>query len=116
MFPVEVVFTLKIWRPYLYGKTCQVFTYHKSLKYLLTQRELNLRQKRWLELIKDYDLVIDYHPRKANVIADALSRKSSVTLAYLHTVFVPLLLDKKIMRISLDYDGNEVTRLSYGSF
>ena len=65
-----VVFALKIWRHYLYEETCQIFTNHKSLKYLLTQRELNLRQRRWLELIKDYNLVIDYHPEKANVVAN----------------------------------------------
>ena len=61
---VTVVFTLMIWRHYLYGEMCQVFTDHKSLKYLLTQRELNLRQKKWLELIKDYDLVMITIPRK----------------------------------------------------
>ncbi|WRX11506.1 Reverse transcriptase [Theobroma cacao] len=78
-----VVFALKIWRHYLYGEHCRIFTDHKSLKYLLTQKELNLRQRRWLELIKDYDLVIDYHPGKANVVPDALSRKSSSSLAAL---------------------------------
>ena len=62
-----VIFALKIWKHYLYGKTCQIFTDHKRLKYLLTQKELNLRQRRWLELIKDYELIINYHPRKANV-------------------------------------------------
>ena len=70
-----VVFSLKIWRHYLYGENCRIFTDHKSLKYLLTQKELNLRQRRWLELFKDYDYIIDYHPGKANVVADALSRK-----------------------------------------
>ncbi|WRX24310.1 Reverse transcriptase domain - like 10 [Theobroma cacao] len=76
-----VVFALKIWRHYLYGERYRIFIDHKSLKYLLTQKELNLRQRRWLELIKDYDLVIDYHSRKANVVVDALSRKSSSSLA-----------------------------------
>ncbi|WMV09046.1 hypothetical protein MTR67_002431, partial [Solanum verrucosum] len=66
-----VVFALKIWRHYLYGEKCHIFTDHKSLKYLGTQKELNLRQRRWLELIKDYDCTIDYHPGKANVVADA---------------------------------------------
>ncbi|KAE8715075.1 hypothetical protein F3Y22_tig00110187pilonHSYRG00520 [Hibiscus syriacus] len=66
----------KIWRHYLYGEKCYIFTDHKSLKYLLTQKELNLRQRRWLELLKDYDCVIDYHPGKANIVADALSRKA----------------------------------------
>ncbi|KAE8721419.1 Detected protein of unknown function [Hibiscus syriacus] len=71
-----VVFALKIWRHYLYGEKCYIYTDHKSLKYLLTQKELNLRQRRWLELLKDYDFEIEYHPGKANVVADALSRKA----------------------------------------
>ena len=70
-----VVFALKIWRHYFYGEKCRIFTDHKSLKYLLTQKDLNLRQRRWLELLKDYDCIIYYHPGKANVVADALSRK-----------------------------------------
>ena len=70
-----VVFTLKIWRHYLYGEKCRIFTDHKSLKYLLTQKDLNLWQRRWLEFFKDYYCIIDYHPGKANVVADALSRK-----------------------------------------
>ncbi|WVZ97169.1 hypothetical protein U9M48_042724 [Paspalum notatum var. saurae] len=71
-----VVHTLKIWRHYLLGNTCHIYTDHKSLKYILTQPELNMRQRRWLELIKDYDLEIHYHPGKANVVADALSRRA----------------------------------------
>ncbi|WVZ52910.1 hypothetical protein U9M48_003910 [Paspalum notatum var. saurae] len=71
-----VVHALKIWRHYLLGNTCHIYTDHKSLKYILTQPELNMRQRRWLELIKDYDLEIHYHPGKANVVADALSRKA----------------------------------------
>ncbi|KAL0561191.1 hypothetical protein IC582_001612 [Cucumis melo] len=70
-----VVFALKIWRHYLYGEKIQIFTDHKSLKYFFTQKELNMRQRRWLELVKDYDCEILYHPGKANVVADALSRK-----------------------------------------
>ncbi|KAK8701468.1 hypothetical protein V6N13_019855 [Hibiscus sabdariffa] len=70
-----IVFALKIWRQYLYGEKCYLYTDHKSLKYLLTQKDLNLRQRRWMELLKDYDLVIDYHHGKANVVADALSHK-----------------------------------------
>ena len=73
---VAIIFALKIWRHYLYGEKCFIYTDHKSLKYLPSQRELNLRQRRWMELIKDYDCVIDYHPGKANVVVDALSRKS----------------------------------------
>nr|GFC22624.1 putative reverse transcriptase domain-containing protein [Tanacetum cinerariifolium] len=70
-----VVFALKIWRHYLYGTKCTVFTDHKSLQYILDQKELNMRQRRWLELLSDYDCEIRYHPGKANVVADALSRK-----------------------------------------
>nr|CAE02128.2 OSJNBa0035M09.12 [Oryza sativa Japonica Group] len=74
-----VVHALKIWRHYLVGNRCEVYTDHKSLKYIFTQPDLNLRQRRWLELIKDYDMSIHYHPGKANVVADALSRKSYCT-------------------------------------
>jgi len=70
-----VIFALKIWRSYLYGGKVQVFTDHKSLKYIFTQPELNLRQRRWMELAADYDMEIAYHPGKANLVADALSRK-----------------------------------------
>ncbi|GJY10096.1 putative reverse transcriptase domain-containing protein [Tanacetum coccineum] len=70
-----VVFALKIWRHYVYGTKCTVFTDHKSLQYILDQKELNMRQRRWFELLSDYDCDIRYHPRKANVVADALSRK-----------------------------------------
>jgi hypothetical protein len=61
------------------GKRCELYTDHKSLKYIFTQSNLNLRQRRWLELIKDYDLGINYHPEKANVVAGALSRRSHVS-------------------------------------
>ncbi|GJV88881.1 putative reverse transcriptase domain-containing protein [Tanacetum coccineum] len=70
-----VVFSLKLWRHYLYGTKCTVFTDHKSLQHILNQKELNMRQRRWLELLSDYDCEIRYHPGKANVVADALSRK-----------------------------------------
>ena len=78
-----VVFALKSWRHYLYGKTFQIFTDHKSLKYLMSQKELNMWQRRWMELLKDYDCTIEYHPGKANVVADALSRKSGSSMAHL---------------------------------
>nr|GEW98903.1 putative reverse transcriptase domain-containing protein [Tanacetum cinerariifolium] len=71
----SVVFALKIWRHYLYGTKCTVFTDHKSLKHILDQKELNMRQRRWLELLSDYNYDNRYHPRKANVVVDALSRK-----------------------------------------
>ncbi|GJS97859.1 putative reverse transcriptase domain-containing protein [Tanacetum coccineum] len=74
----SVVFALKIWRHYLYGTRCIIFTDHKSLQHILDQKELNMRQRRWLELLSDYDCDIRYHPAKANVVADALSRKERI--------------------------------------
>jgi ribonuclease HI len=79
-----VVHALKIWRHYMIENKCQIFTDHKSLKYIFTQKDLNLRQRRWLELIKDYNLDIQYHPGKANVVADALSRKSQTNMLIGH--------------------------------
>ena len=79
-----LVFALKIWRHYLYGENYRIFTDHKSLKYLLNQKELNLRQHRWLELFKDYDCMIDYHLGKANVVVNALSRKTISDLSLKH--------------------------------
>ncbi|GKD18814.1 putative reverse transcriptase domain-containing protein, partial [Tanacetum coccineum] len=87
-----VVFALKIWRHYLYGTKCTVFTDHKSLQHILDQKELNMRQRRWLELLSDYDCEIRYHPGKANVVADALSRKEQE----------PLRVRALVMTISLD--------------
>ena len=88
-----VVFSLKIWRHYLYGERCVIFTDHKSLKYFFTQKELNIRQTRWLELVKDYDCMINYHPEKANSIVDALSRKSYGELHRISVISKPILLD-----------------------
>jgi hypothetical protein len=79
-----VVHALKIWRHYMIGNKCKIFTDHKSLKYIFTQKELNLRQRRWLEVIKDYDFEVQYHPRKAIVAADALSRKGQVNSITYH--------------------------------
>ena len=96
-----VVFALKMWRHYLYGVTFRVFTNHKSLKYVMTQRELNLRQRRWVEFLKDYDCTIEYHPGKANTVADALSRKSGASIAHVRAVTLPMLLEMR----SLRFDG-----------
>nr|GEU64717.1 putative reverse transcriptase domain-containing protein [Tanacetum cinerariifolium] len=90
----SVVFALKIWRHYLYGTKCSVFTDHKSLQHILDQKELNMRQRRWLELLSDYDCDICYHPGKANVVADALSRKERDK---------PLRVRALVMTISLDF-------------
>ena len=76
-----VVFALKIWRHYLYGEQFEMYSDHKSLKYIFTQRDLNMRQRRWMEFLEDYDFTLHYHPSKANVVADALSRKSRGALA-----------------------------------
>ncbi|GKE12944.1 putative reverse transcriptase domain-containing protein [Tanacetum coccineum] len=75
-----VVFALKIWRHYLYGTKCTVFTYHKSLQHILDQKELNMRQRRWLELLSGYDYEIRYHSGKANIVYDALSRKDHIQI------------------------------------
>nr|GFA31346.1 reverse transcriptase domain-containing protein [Tanacetum cinerariifolium] len=88
-----LVFALKIWRHYLYGTKCTVFTDHKSLQHILDQKELNMRQRRWLELLSDYDCDIRYHRWKANVVADALSRKEREP---------PLRVQALVMTIGLD--------------
>jgi hypothetical protein len=92
-----VVHALKTWRHFLYGQTW-------SLKYIFTQLELNMRQRRWLELIKDYELEIYYHPGKANVVADALSRKSQINMMVAHPM--PYELAKEFDRLSLGFLNN----------
>jgi hypothetical protein len=99
-----VVHALKTWRHYLYGLKCDIYTDHKSLKYIFTQSELNMRQRRWLELIKDYELEIHYHQGKANVVADALSRKSQVNMLAAHPM--PYELAKELDRLSLGFLNN----------
>jgi hypothetical protein len=99
-----VVHALKTWSRYLYGKKCDVYTDHKSLKYIFTQSELNMRQRSWLELIKDYELEIHYHPGKANMVADALSRKSQVNMIVTHPM--PYELAKEFDRLSLGFLNN----------
>jgi hypothetical protein len=81
-----VVHALRTWRHYLLGSVAHIFTNHKSLKYFFTQADLSMRQRRWLELIKNYDMEIHYHPGKANVVVDALSRKAHYN--YLPTVSI----------------------------
>ncbi|GKA98441.1 putative reverse transcriptase domain-containing protein [Tanacetum coccineum] len=73
-----VVFALRLWRHYLYGTKCTMYMDHNSLQYILVQKEVNVRQRRWIELLSDYDCEIHYHPGKENVIADALSRKERI--------------------------------------
>ena len=76
-----IVFTLKIWRHYLYGEQFEVFSYHKSLKYIFTQRDLNMRQRRWMKFLEDYDFTLHYHPGKENMVVIALNRKLRGSLA-----------------------------------
>ncbi|KAK4395668.1 Transposon Tf2-12 polyprotein [Sesamum angolense] len=97
---------LKIWRHYLYGETFQIFTDHKSLKYIPTQKELNLRQRRWIELLKDYDCTIDSHPGKANIVADALSRKTVDHLASMICYNVEYLTGLRTMDVHFSVGGD----------
>ena len=108
-----VVFALKIWRHYLYGNRCEIFTDHQSLKYIFTQKELNMRQRRWLELVKDYDCEILYHPGKANKVADALSRKSSGMLMSLKLLAKPL--QKEIFDFHLEMITGKLSALTLQS-
>jgi hypothetical protein len=107
---VAVVHTLKIWRHYLMGKRCELYTDHKSLKYIFTQLNLNLRQRRWLELIKDYDLGINYHPGKANVVANTLSHRSHVSQLVVDSMLFELCeeFDKLNRRIVANIEAMEM--------
>ncbi|WMV49538.1 hypothetical protein MTR67_042923, partial [Solanum verrucosum] len=107
-----VVFSLNIWRHYLYGVKCEVFTDHRSLQHVFTQKDLNLRQRRWMELLKDYDVTIQYHPDKGNIMAYALSRKavSMGSLACLGVTKRPLAkeiqtLESKFMQLGISEKG-----------
>ncbi|GJZ44794.1 putative reverse transcriptase domain-containing protein [Tanacetum coccineum] len=88
-----VVFALKIWRHYLYGTKCTMLTDRKILQHIFDQKELNMRQLRWLELLSDYDCKIRYHPGKANVVADALSRKERIKPLHVRALVMTIGLD-----------------------
>ncbi|GKA77542.1 putative reverse transcriptase domain-containing protein [Tanacetum coccineum] len=100
----SVVFALKIWRHYLDGTKCTVFTDHKSLQHILDQKELNMRQHRWLELLSDYDCDIRYHPKKANVVADVLSRKERIDPMRVRALVMTIGLDipKRILEAQIE--------------
>jgi hypothetical protein len=109
-----VVHDLKIWRHYLMGKRCELCTDHKSLKYIVTQSNLSLRQRRWLELIKDYDLGINYHPGKANVVADTLSHRCQVSQLVVDSM--PFVLCEEFDKLNLRIVANmEATEIEVGS-
>jgi hypothetical protein len=107
---VVVVHALKIWSHYLMGKRCELYMDHKSLKYIFTQSNLNLRQRRWFELIKDYDLGINYHPEKANVVANALSQRSHVSQLVMDSIPFELCeeFDKHNFRIIANTEAMEM--------
>nr|GEV86572.1 putative reverse transcriptase domain-containing protein [Tanacetum cinerariifolium] len=100
----SVVFVLKIWRHYLYGTKCMVFTDHKSFQHILDQKELNMRQRCWLELLSDYDCDIRYHSGKANVVADALSRKETIEPLWVRALVITIGLDlpKQILEAQIE--------------
>jgi hypothetical protein len=111
---VAVVHTLKIWSHYLMGKRCQLYMDHKSLKYIFTHSNLKLRQRRWLEVIKDYDLGINYHPGKANVVAGALCCRSHVSQLVVDSM--PFELCKEFNKLNLRIVANtEATEMEVGS-
>jgi hypothetical protein len=100
-----VVHALKIWHHYLLGNVCHIYTDHKSLKFIFTQSELNMRQRRWLELIKDYELEIHYQPGKANVVADALSRKASCHCLTMRTSDITLCQEMEKLNLGMIQHG-----------
>ena len=101
-----MIFALKIWRHYLYGESCEIYTDHMSLKYIFTQKELNLRQRRWLELLKDFDVNILFHPGKANMVAAALSRKVAVGDVAAFSIESCLVEDMRRLRLEVVTPGD----------
>jgi hypothetical protein len=100
-----VVHALKIWCHYLLGNICHIYTDHKSLKYIFTQSKLNMRQRRWLEVIKDYELEIHYHPGKANVVVDALSRMASCHCLTMGTSDITLCQEMENLNLEMIHHG-----------
>lgn len=97
---VAMVHALLIWRHYLIGNHCKVYTNHKSLKYIFTQANLSMQQRRYLELMKDYDLHIHYHPIKENVVTDALSRRGCFNTSMLRKI--PITLEEELQKLRIE--------------
>ena len=97
------------------NRRCQIHSNHRSLKYITTQKELNLRQRRWIELIKDYDCTIEYHLEKANIVADALSHKPTVNLASIKAVQLPLLLKFRELYVELTIDNSKAVLANFSA-
>nr|GEX41220.1 putative reverse transcriptase domain-containing protein [Tanacetum cinerariifolium] len=106
-----VVFALKMWRHCLYDTKCVVFTDHKSLQHILDQKELNMRQRRWLELLSDYDCKICYHSRKANVVADALSRKKRNKPLRVRALVLTIGLNLHVQILNAQYEARKEENL-----
>ncbi|GJS87750.1 putative reverse transcriptase domain-containing protein [Tanacetum coccineum] len=96
-----------MWRHYLYGTKCVVFTDHKSLQHILDQKELNMRQRRWLELLSDYDCEIRYHPGKANVLADALIRKERIKPLRVRTLVITIGLNLPVLILNAQVEARK---------
>ncbi|GKB31486.1 putative reverse transcriptase domain-containing protein [Tanacetum coccineum] len=110
-----VVFAFKIWIHYLYGTKSVIYTDHKSLQHIFSQKELNMRQHRWIELFSDYDCEIRYHLGKANVVADALSRKKRVKPKRFQAMNMTLQSNIKDMILAAHKEAcDESTRLQKG--
>ncbi|KAK8938783.1 hypothetical protein KSP39_PZI011459 [Platanthera zijinensis] len=108
-----VVFALKVWRHYLYGVHCDIFSDHKNLKYVDTQKELNIRQRRWVEFLADYQYEMHYHPGKANVVADVLSRRAATSEAGPQVMSMELVQSFRDMQISLVSEDDPVLYKEY---
>ncbi|GJT28072.1 putative reverse transcriptase domain-containing protein [Tanacetum coccineum] len=102
-----VVFALKMWRHYLYDMKCVVFTDHKSLQLILDQKGLNMRQRRWLELLSDYDCEIRYHPGKANMVADALSRKERLKPLRVRALVLTIILNLPVQILKAQVEARK---------
>ncbi|GJV15101.1 putative reverse transcriptase domain-containing protein [Tanacetum coccineum] len=111
-----VVFALKIWRHCLYGTKCFVFTNHKSLQHILDQKELNMRQRRWLEFLSDYDCKIRYHPGKTNIVADALSRKEWIKPLQVRALVMTIGLNLQVQILNAQAEARKAKNIKTDDF